>query len=134
MESQTDPAYWAEIAKLDFSVTVSDCISDQKTNKTDFAQKVGVSKQYITKILGGNANFTIESMAKIAFALGKKLKISMIPLDSEHGSLMESSSVWGNVSAHQALAPSNCNWQILSGTVVSKKTSTSSIMEESFAA
>ncbi|MDR2174922.1 MAG: helix-turn-helix transcriptional regulator [Synergistaceae bacterium] len=68
-EAQKNPEYWAELAKLDFAVELNSKMEEQKLSRTELAKKVSVSKAYISKILGGYANFTIESMSKLAFAL-----------------------------------------------------------------
>jgi transcriptional regulator with XRE-family HTH domain len=78
--AQNDPAYWGERAKLDFAVELNSKMEEQKISRTELAQKVNVSKAYISKILGGYANFTIESMSKLAFAMGFKIGINFYPI------------------------------------------------------
>ena len=43
---------------------------EKNITKTDLAKKIGVSKAYITKVLRGEANFTVETMVKFSMALG----------------------------------------------------------------
>lgn len=72
--------YWAETARLDFSVLLGEKMDEQKISKTALAEKAGVSKSYVSKVLGGDTNFTIDSMAKFMFALGLRLNIETSPL------------------------------------------------------
>jgi transcriptional regulator with XRE-family HTH domain len=44
------------------------------------AEKIGSSPAYVTKILRGETNFTLDSMVKIATALGCELTIGLRPL------------------------------------------------------
>jgi transcriptional regulator with XRE-family HTH domain len=88
--AQKDPAYWAELAKLDFAVELNSKMEEQHLSRSDLAKKVSVSKAYISKILGGYANFTIESMSKLAFALGLKIEIFFRPASGVSESSLES--------------------------------------------
>lgn len=73
--------YWAELAKLDFSTLLGKAMDEQGMTKTQLAEKVAVSKAYISKVLGGEAvNFTLESMAKLMFALGQRIRFVADPI------------------------------------------------------
>ena len=43
---------------------------EKNITKTDLAKKIGFSKAYITKVLRGEENFTVETMVKFSMALG----------------------------------------------------------------
>jgi transcriptional regulator with XRE-family HTH domain len=47
------------------------------------ADAAGVSPAYITKVLKGSENFTIETMAKLALAVGGKVRIHIADLNAE---------------------------------------------------
>jgi len=49
----------------------------ERITKTALAEKIGCSPAYISKILKGDANFTIETMVKISRALDSKLCIHL---------------------------------------------------------
>lgn len=71
---KNSPDYWGEMAVMDFAVMLGEEMQKQNISKSKLAEQTGVSKAYISKVLGGNkANFTLKSMAKFMFALGKKL-------------------------------------------------------------
>ncbi|MDD3915205.1 MAG: helix-turn-helix transcriptional regulator [Bacteroidales bacterium] len=74
-----DPLFWAEDAKTDFTEEIVRLMEEQGVTKKELAHRLGTSQSYITKVLNENVNFTIESMSKIAFALGGKMKINVIP-------------------------------------------------------
>ncbi len=70
-------AYFEEMLLLDVADKIISEMDRQDVNRRELAQKLGVSPAYITKILRGHANLTIESLAKIAFTLGMKWDIKM---------------------------------------------------------
>lgn len=81
-QARSSHAYQAEGASIRFT---EDLVAFMKTSgltRTALAEKIGSSPAYITKILRGDTNFTLDSMVKIASALGCELTISMNPLPS----------------------------------------------------
>ena len=73
--------YWEEIALMDFAIMLSEEMTNQGISKSQLAEKTGVSKAYISRVLGGErANFTLRSMAKFLFALGKRLCLHCEPI------------------------------------------------------
>ncbi len=70
---------------------VRDLVSDQihramvseRISKAEFARKLNTSPPYITKLLQGNGNFTIETLVKIAGALGYKFRPLLIPMNQD---------------------------------------------------
>lgn len=73
-------AYRAEGASIRFT---EDLVAFMKTSgltRTALAEKIGSSPAYVTKILRGETNFTLDSMVKIATALGCELTINLRPL------------------------------------------------------
>lgn len=76
---RSDPLFWAEDAKTDFTEEIVRLMEEQGVNKKELARRLGTSQSYITKVLNENVNFTIESMSKIAFALAGKMEIQIIP-------------------------------------------------------
>lgn len=97
VEAQNDPSYWSEVAKSDMAVEIYQHMEQQGISRAKLAEKVGVSKQYISKILGGNINFTIDSMSKLLFALGRRLDTSTLPIEKA----CPSQSFWPDVETAQ---------------------------------
>ena len=84
---QNSSGYWEEMAIMDFAVMLNDEMQKQGISKSQLAKKTGVSKAYISKVLGGTtANFTLRSMAKLMFAIGKKLCFFCKNIDEENSS------------------------------------------------
>ena len=61
--------YKIESARVDFIEEALAIMAAQGISKADLARKLGVSKPYVTKLLGGGANLTLESMVRLAEAL-----------------------------------------------------------------
>ena len=81
---QNSSGYWEEMAMLDFAVMLNEEMKNQEISSSQLAKKVSVSKSYISKILGGeNINFTLRSMAKFMFAMGKRLHFYCTSISQE---------------------------------------------------
>ena len=76
---QTD-AYRAEGASIRFTEDLVARMKASGLTRSALAAKIGSSPAYITKILRGDTNFTLDSMVKIAAALGCELTIGLQPL------------------------------------------------------
>ena len=74
---ESDPEFVADYLKSKFVEQILGVMEKQGIRKTDLAQKLNKSPQYISKIINETANFTIESMAAISSALGMTLEIKM---------------------------------------------------------
>lgn len=67
---EKDDGYWVEKSKIEFSVELEQLMDRARISKSALARKLGTSPAYVTKVLRGDANLTIESMVKLARALG----------------------------------------------------------------
>jgi transcriptional regulator with XRE-family HTH domain len=47
------------------------------------AERIGTSKAYITKVFGGNANFTLQTMVKLSRALGGNLHVHVVEQEAK---------------------------------------------------
>ena len=82
-EDQKTDEYWVEMAKLDFVVKLNGALRQNGMSRSDFARIIGRSPAYITKIMQGDANLTIESMVKLARAVGLHFQLELVePPDS----------------------------------------------------
>lgn len=66
-----------EDAKVELSEQIYVEMKRQKVTNAELAKRLGTSSAYVTKILQGNANFTIESLIKIARALNCNLDVRL---------------------------------------------------------
>lgn len=74
-KAKESDAYWVQSAKLDFALALVDLIDKSGVSKASLAKAMGVSAPYISKVLRGETNLTIESMVKLARALNGKLSL-----------------------------------------------------------
>ena len=75
-------AYRAEGASIRFTEDLVAAMKSSGLTRSALADKIGTSPAYITKILKGETNFTLDSMVKIANALNCELAIGLTPLKS----------------------------------------------------
>ena len=78
-EAQSSAEYWAQIAILDFTEEVCRLMSARGVKRSELAKRIGSKPSYITKVLRGNANFTLTSMTKLARALDSVVRIHLAP-------------------------------------------------------
>ncbi len=76
---EQDSEYQAECAIVDFTENMAKRIEKLGITRSELASRLDTSPAYITKILRGNANFTLKSMVRIACALESDLKIHLQP-------------------------------------------------------
>lgn len=79
--ARRSPAYWARVALRDFTEELVHRLGDRP--RAALAEGARVSPAYITKVLRGDENLTIETMAKLALAVGGKVRIHIADLDAE---------------------------------------------------
>ena len=61
--------YWVAGAILEFTESLTASMEAQGVSRAELARRLGVSAAYVTKMLRGNANFTLRSMVRAARAL-----------------------------------------------------------------
>ena len=65
------PEYWFETIQKEIYRQVSDYIKNEGINQTLFAEKLGVTKGYVSQIMKGNLNFTFKNLIKLSLAIDK---------------------------------------------------------------
>jgi len=74
---------------FDIAVRVLDTLREKKMTQKDLAEKLNVSPQFINKIVKGQENLSLETIAKLSRALGIKLiqitgtQVSEVSFDAE---------------------------------------------------
>lgn len=63
---------------LDLTRQICNLMESKKITRSELAKRLNVSKSYVTEILTGTPNLTLESILKLSDAIGGKLQISMI--------------------------------------------------------
>jgi hypothetical protein len=101
--------YQSEKAKLDFAVALWALMQRNDVSRTDLAEALEKSSPWITKVLRGDCNFTIDTMVKLAAAAGGDLCL--------HVSDRRSTTRWyESLPAH--FPPKCVDWSVPSGAQV----------------
>lgn len=77
--AEQDEDYWTELAIIEFTEELSRLMELRGMTRADLAAAIGSSPPYITKVLKGNVNFTLATMAKLARALGGVVHLHIAP-------------------------------------------------------
>ena len=67
--------YWKSYSLLQFTLSVTRMMRADKVSGKELASRLGISATQVSKVLRGNENVTIETMAKFADALGATVHI-----------------------------------------------------------
>lgn len=81
-EARRRDEHWEEWAISDFTEELSRRIDELGISRTVLAERLGASQPYVTKVLRGDANFTIRSMTKLARAVDRIVRIHLAPAGS----------------------------------------------------
>ena len=73
--------YWAQAAMRRFVSDIDRRMREQKMTRVQLAQKLGSTPAYVTKVMRGDVNFTLETMTKLALAVGGKLQVQVTDRD-----------------------------------------------------
>ncbi len=73
--------YWISKIQLDLYDQLEKYMSENKMNRTQLANKLGVTKGYITQILNGDFNHRISKLVELSLAIDKIPEINYIDLN-----------------------------------------------------
>jgi antitoxin component HigA of HigAB toxin-antitoxin module len=74
--------YWIEKAKLDFTEEVVEHMEKRGMNRVELARRLGRSPAYVTKLLRGNNNFTLQTMVQLSQSFGCQFRIHLHSKDT----------------------------------------------------
>lgn len=74
------PAYWVTKMQIAICRCADTFMHEHNMNRTQLAEYLGVSKSYVTQILAGDYNYSIEKLADIAIKLGYVPEVEFVPL------------------------------------------------------
>lgn len=74
-EARKSVDFWVDGPITEFAEDIWRLMEEQKVSRAELARRLGTSRAYITKLLGGNANFTLHTMTKVAMALGSTVHV-----------------------------------------------------------
>lgn len=72
-------SYKKEKAKIDITIEIQALMKKKQVTRADLARELDKSNSYITQILRGERNFTIDTMVELAEALDSNLAIHFSP-------------------------------------------------------
>lgn len=79
--AQASVEYWVSGPITEFAEDIWRLMEEQKVSRAELARRLGTSRAYVTKLLGGNANFTLYTMTKVAMALGAAVHVHVAGKD-----------------------------------------------------
>jgi transcriptional regulator with XRE-family HTH domain len=63
--------YWMVKIQMELFAELEKYLSDNNMNRTQFAEKLGVSKGYVSQILNGDFNHSLSKLIELSLAIGK---------------------------------------------------------------
>ena len=74
-----DADYELEVLLLEINELIVGRMEELGWRKVDLANRLGVSRPFVTKLLDGNGNLTLKTLVKITNVLGLKLRVNTLP-------------------------------------------------------
>lgn len=71
--------YWVASLILDFTEGLHKMMEANGVSRSELARRLEVSPAYITKVLRGNVNFTLDSMVRLVRAAGGEVSLQVAP-------------------------------------------------------
>jgi transcriptional regulator with XRE-family HTH domain len=78
-----DTEFLAEEAKVSFAVCLERRMKQGGMSKADLARRLKTSQAYVTKILRGDSNLTINTMVELASAVESSLHLHIAPRQAD---------------------------------------------------
>lgn len=80
---QQDPEFVAGALALDITENALRIMQAQGINRLQMAKRMGVSRAYVTRLFNAPPNLTLETIARLALALGMSPQVSFAPLSGQ---------------------------------------------------
>lgn len=80
--AQRHDEFWEADIVGDFTEELVRWMDEKKISRSELASLIGHRPSYITKVLRGTANLTAASMAKLARAVGARVRVHLAPPQS----------------------------------------------------
>jgi transcriptional regulator with XRE-family HTH domain len=78
-ELRHDPEFETELLLIDINEAITHRMNVLGWRKADLAERLGVSRAFITKLLTGSQNTTIATLVRVANALGARINVEVLP-------------------------------------------------------
>lgn len=76
-EARQKDAYWVADAIYSFTEELNRIAQLEGVSRAELARRLGTSAAYVTKVFRGDLNFTVESMVRLARAVGARVHIQL---------------------------------------------------------
>jgi antitoxin component HigA of HigAB toxin-antitoxin module len=86
--------YWSHVAMRAFVRDLGQRMDELGMKRADLARKIDASTAYVTKVMRGDANFTLETMTKLAMAVNGKLEVRIVNKDAPSTSVRNGHIGW----------------------------------------
>ena len=77
--TKTSDRYWVERSILDVTEEIVARMEQLGVSKSELANRLGKTPQFVTKLLHGSNNFTLETMVKVARQLNAEVRVHLQP-------------------------------------------------------
>lgn len=77
--------YWIAKIQMDLFAEVKKYLLEQNLSRTALAEKLGVSKAYISQILNGDFNHRISKLVELSLAIGKVPSLEFVDINTIDG-------------------------------------------------
>lgn len=78
-ELQCTPEYWTTRIQLDLYAHLQEYMKENGLNRTQLAQKLGVTKGYITQVLNGDFDHRLSKLVELSLFVGLIPKMEFVP-------------------------------------------------------
>lgn len=69
--------YWISGAQIEFSMKIASIMKEENLNQKQLAEILEVSPAYVSKLLAGNQNLTLNTMIRYARKLGREFSFDL---------------------------------------------------------
>jgi len=88
-EAKKNDSYWINLITLKFATSLWGAMQKKNIKSSELARLIGKSPAYITKVLRGDTNYTIETLYKLSNAVGCKIEINIVDEESKQNEKWE---------------------------------------------
>jgi len=76
-EARERTSYWTADTIYSFTEELARAMEERHISRSELARRIGTSPAYVTKIMGGDVNFTVSTMVRLADAVGLRIDLNM---------------------------------------------------------
>ena len=73
--------YWITEIQMNLFELIENYLADNKINRNQFAEKLGVTKGYVSQILNGDFDHRISKFVELAISVGKVPRVDFLDFD-----------------------------------------------------